>query len=353
MGMRRITDGVYKVRARIRVNGKIVQKQTTLTGSTREEAKAAVEKLKAELRATDNTGRSLIIKTFGDALSFYIDRHEVGSSRSLFNRLKADLGTVEIRELADRFDSYLQILKKSKAQRTGRPLANGTINRYLSWAKASINFAVLHGLLKDNPLRNFGKLKEIPRDRILTADEQARLLTTLEREAPHLLAAVNFALRIPCRTNEIVNMRRQHLNLFKNTITVPGEFTKNGQPCLKLIPPDMIDYFRTLPKETDFLFFRQNKKGYHPLGSFRKSWRRALKIAGINDFVFHSLRHCAVTSLRNSGTPDHVIHILAGWKNGDYMMKTYYSFKDERMFDLVRFPGQCENKRENQKVNFG
>jgi integrase len=298
----------------------------------------------------------LIVKTFGDALAFYSERHEVGKSRSFFTRLKTDLGSVEIRELADRFDGYLQLLKQSKSQRTGEPLANGTINRYLSWARASLNFAVHHGLIKDNPLRNFGKLKEKPRKRTLTDDEQARLLNVLERDAPHLLPAVNFALRIPCRTNEIVNMRREHLNLFKNTITVPGEYTKNGEPCVKLIPPDMLDYFRNLPKETAFLFFRKEKKGYHTLGCFKTAWRRALKTAGILDFVFHDLRHCAVTSLRDAGTPDHVIHLLAGWKSGDFMMKIYYSFKDEKMFDLVRFPVhpvKCENKCENPKVNFG
>ncbi len=153
-----------------------------------------------------------------------MNRREVGAhSLTFFRRLKADLGAVEIRNLADRFDGFLQLLKKQKGQRTGKPISNGTMNRYTTWAKASLNFAVLHGLIKENPLRNFGMLEEMPRDRILTEDEQARLLVALERVAPHLLQAVSFALRIPCRTNELVNMRREHLNLFKNTITVPAQ----------------------------------------------------------------------------------------------------------------------------------
>jgi integrase len=355
MGISRTQDGIYKVKARIRIRGKIVQKQCTLTGSTREAAKRAFEEMKAEIRAADNAGRSLKLTTFGEALDFYCQRHDTGKSKSLFDRMQNDLGTVDLRELADRFDGYLQLLKRSKAARTGETLSNGTINRYLAWAKASLNFAVLHGRIKENPLRGrrFSKLEETPRDRLLTTEEQARLLAVLEREAPHLLPAVNFARQIPCRTNEIVNMRREHLNLFKNTITVPGNYTKNGEPCVKLIPPDMLEYFRTLPKETEYLFYRQEKSGYHPLGCFKRAWLRALEIADIKDFVFHSLRHCAVTSLRNAGTPDHVIHELAGWKNGDYMMKRYYGFREEKLFELVRFSGQCENRCENQKVKFG
>jgi integrase len=355
MGISRTQDGIYKVKARVRIRGKIVQKQCTLTGSTREAAKVVLEKFKAELRALDTAGRSLKLKTFGEALTFYCERHEIGKSKSLFDRMQSDLGAVELRELADRFDNYLQLLKRSKAKRTGKPLSNGTINRYIAWAKASLNFAVLHGLIKENPLRGrrFPKFDEIAKDRILSPDEQARLLAVLEREAPHLLPAVNFARQVPCRTNEIVNMRREHLNLFKNTITVPGKYTKNGEPCVKILPPNMLEYFRTLPRETEFIFYRKNKSGFHSLGCFKKAWLRVLKIADIKDFVFHSLRHCAVTSLRNAGTPDHCIHELAGWKNGDFMMKKYYGFREEKLFELVRFPGQCENKCENQKLKIG
>jgi integrase len=338
MGIERLREGAFKINVRIRKAGRIIHRQTTLTG-TREQAKAEFERMKAEIRGTSE--RSL--KTFADALTFYIERHEIGKSKPLFDRLQADLGAVEVKDLADRFDCFLQLLKRSTAQRTGKPISSATINRYLAWSKAVCNFAVLHGLMKENPLRRFQRMRETPRDRILTADEQGRLLMALERVAPHLLPAVNFALRIPCRTNEIVNMKREHLNLFRNTITVPGALTKNGEPCTKMIPPDMLEYFHQLPKETDFLFHRRDADGrYHGLGDFKKSWHHALKEAGIQDFVFHSLRHCAVTSLRNAGTPDQAIHMLAGWKNGDHMMRTYYGFREEKLLNLVRFPGQCE-----------
>jgi len=60
MGIRRISEGTYKVRARIRLRGRIIQKQRTLTG-TREESKALYEKMKAMIRAED-AGGSLTIK---------------------------------------------------------------------------------------------------------------------------------------------------------------------------------------------------------------------------------------------------------------------------------------------------
>jgi integrase len=353
MGIKRLDNGVFRVRARLRISGRIVQTQKTITG-TREQAKIEVERMKAEIRGA--SGRSLTIKnkTFADLITFYIERHDIGKSKPLFDRLHADLGAVKIEELTDRFDCFLQILKRSMAKRTGNPISSGTMNRYLAWGKAICNFAVLHGLIKENPLRRFQRLKESPRDRILTTDEQGRLLTALKCFSPHLLPAVSFALQIPCRTNEIVNMKREHLNLFKNTITLPGALTKNGEPCTKMIPPGMLEYFRQLPKETDFLFYRRDTTGrYHGLGDFKKSWHHALDKAGIKDFVFHSLRHCAVTSLRNAGTPDQAIHMLAGWKHGDHMMRTYYGFREEKIFNLVRFPAQCANSCENISLKMG
>jgi integrase len=341
MGISKININLWRVVARIRVEGKIIHRQRTIQGN-KENALEFLVRMKKEMReGIAPEKRSL---TFTEILEFYVTRHDVGKSKPLFNRLRVDLGTIETYDLADRFDRFLQLLKQSKGQRTGKPLTNGTINRYLAWAKAVCNFALLHDLIKENPLRRFQRLKETPRDRILTADEQVRLMAALYRVAPHLVPAVTFALQIPCRTAEIVNMKREHLNLFKNTITLPGTLTKNGESCVKMIPPDMLDYFRQLPKETDFLFYRRDKRGrYNSLGCFKKSWHRALDEAQIKDFVFHSLRHCAVTSLRNAGTPDQAIHMLAGWKDGDHMMKTYYGFREEKILNLVRFPLRCED----------
>ncbi len=91
-------------------------------------------------------------------------------------------------------------------------------------------------------------LKEVTRDKVLSVIEIDRLLSVMEQNAPHILPLTHFALRVPCRRSELVNMRREDLDLFNNAIRVRNGTTKNDEGCWKPIPPDMVAHFRSLPE---------------------------------------------------------------------------------------------------------
>jgi len=46
--------------------------------------------------------------------------------------------------------------------------------------------------------------------------------------------------------------------------------------------------------------------------SWRSAWRTLTKKAGLPGFRFHDLRHCAITSLAESGASDSTIMAIAG-----------------------------------------
>jgi len=85
-------------------------------------------------------------------------------------------------------------------------------------------------------------------------------------------------------------MRREDLDLINNCIRVRNGTTKNDQGIWKPIPNNLISYFRNIPPESEYLFYRYviKHKEYMPLGDFKTSWKRVRKLAGISDFVFHS-----------------------------------------------------------------
>jgi len=339
-GIRPIGENQWRVMARVRVNGKITQKRQTIEG-TKEKARELLASMKREIRAGTSADCSLTaLETFGDALRFYLERNNVGRSMPYFKRMIADLGQVPVFQLKDRFDKYLQLLKMSKGQRTGKQLKGGTINQYIMRAKAALNFAAKFDLIKDNPLKNFDKLKEVPRDVILSEIDKQRLLNVIEKEAPHLSAVVRFALQIPCRKSELVNMTVDDLDLFNSVIRVRNGETKNGAGLWKPIPPNMREYFRSIPAGCKYLFYRQEKDAYHCLGEFKKSWKRCLSIAGINNFRFHDTRHCSASALIDNGTPEQVVMTIAGWKTN--MLRTYYHREPKKTLELVRFSPNCE-----------
>lgn len=281
------------------------------------------------------------LETFKDVLDLYREyrqgRGAVDETR--FRALTRDLGDVPIPAFADRFEAYLKTLQNTPSKATGKPLANGTLNRFVALASAAFTQAVDAELLEKNPLskRRFSKLKEHPRDRVLSDFELQKLMAVIAKEGPHILPIFRYAMQVPCRKSELVNMKREHLNLEGSppSIWIPHGTTKNGRGCYKPIPPDMLDYFRSIPQECSWLFYRKNSLGYHSLGCFNKIWYKCLKLAGISEFRWHDSRRSAATDLLNRGTPSQVVQTIANWKTD--MLKVYYKQDGQKALSLAKF----------------
>jgi integrase len=129
------------------------------------------------------------------------------------------------------------------------------------------------------------------------------------------------------------------LDLFNSVIRIRNGETKNGAGLWKPIPPDMREYFRSIPAGCKYLFYRQEKDCYCGLGDFKNAWKHCLKLAGIFDFRFHDTRHCSASALIDNGTPEQVVMTIAGWKTN--MLRTYYHREPKKTLELVRFSPDC------------
>lgn len=324
-------------------NGKEYRKYEKFHGGEKAATERSFE-LKKKLKARAETqNSSLTFKKFSEVLQYYLERHDVKGSKPYFRRLLDDLGGVELSFFKDKFDRWFQLTRQSKGLRTGRPLASATLNRYVAWSKAALNFSLLNRMIESNPLKCWTMLKEIPKDVSLSSEDQRRLLNVIESEAPHLSAITRYALQVPCRKSELINMRRGDLDLFNNCIRVRNGVTKNDRGINKPIPPDMLEYFCNIPQESDYLFYRQDWRGkFHPLGDFKTAWRRCLRIAGFEYLTFHSTRHISATALVDNGTPEQVVMEVAGWRQN--MLRIYYNRQPKKTLELVRFSPQTGNK---------
>ena len=337
--VQKLSKGRYLVRVRVRRNGVQVQRKRIIDG-TQEAAEALYVELKKEIRE----GASSLISerensTFNDAIAVYLDKKSVSfSHRHKIDTLKEVLGNVELGFVADRFEKYLKLYRTRPTCRKKLP-GNHSVNRMVEIVRAVFNLLRDLNFWKgENPISKarFPKLKEIPRDVILTDEDKLTLLNTVDREAAHLSAIVRYALQVPCRRSELVNMRREDLDIFGGVIRVRNGTTKNEMGCWKPIPPDMVDYFRTIPKESEFLFYRRGSNGeYLPLGNFKTAWKRVLRLAGVKNFRFHDTRHNAATALVDNGTPEQVVMTVAGWKTN--MLRVYYNRSPKKALELLRF----------------
>jgi integrase len=330
MSITKISPSKYQVAVHVRINGKVLHKQKTVFGSSVDAREAESNLRKSILSERCSIG----ISTFSEVVDVFLGSKSaeyLEKQAYRFEIMKREIGKSDpsAPEFREKFEAYLRILSAEGKK-------DATLNRYLEGAKAAINYCVKLQKIEKNHLEYVPKKKETPRDRTLTPEEKNKLLNVISTLRPHLYWITKFALQVPCRRSELQNMKREDLDLPNKVIRIRSGTSKNDLGMWKPIPPDMIEYFSTLPSEADYLFFwpkpqpRKNKskpasdrRSYGtPLGNVYRSWRWCLKEANIKDFRFHDTRHGAATDLVNAGVAERVVSAVAGWKTN--MLSTYY-----------------------------
>lgn len=334
MGITKRGPNRYFIKARAKAFGEDRRRQEDFYGTKAQAEERYIEFLR-ELR-----GERLEAQAFGDFLESYKESRggEIPrSERSIYLELERDLSAVEISQIGPALQQYAGLLRRLPSKVTGRKLSAAALNRRRAMVAAALNLAVELKRLPESPLNAaiWPKEEEIPRDRFLPELEVRRLLNVLEAQAPHLLPITRYALRVPCRKSELVRMGREDLDLFSEAIRVHNGTTKNEEGAWKPIPPELVAYFRSIPAECPYLFYRVVGGKYLPLGDFKKAWGRALKLAGIRNFHFHDTRHISATALVDNGTPERAVMDIAGWKTN--MLSTYYGSSSKKALSLVKF----------------
>jgi len=348
MSTKQLEPGLWLLDIRVWKSGREFRRREEVRGG-KKAADARAFEIRKELKArAEKEPRSLKISeatTFQEALDFYLKRNEVGSNRSYIERLKSELGAVSLCNLAEHFDRWILLMRQSRSKQTGRALKPATINRFIAWSKAALNYCVDFGVIKENPLAHFRKTKEIPRDLALNELDRENLFNVLEREAPFLVPLVKFALLVPCRTGELLQMRRDDLDLFNNAIRVGCGIMKNKEMAAwKPIPPSMREYFINLSPASEFLFPRKIGERFEQIKAFPYGlFRRCLKHAGLAGWRLHDARHEAVSGLLNNNTPEAVVCMVAGWTS-TAMLRTYYHRDGLQSLKMVNFGPEKSGK---------
>ena len=188
-------------------------------------------------------------------------------------------------------DLYITFLKEKKK------LANATINRYLAALSKLYNIAINNNLVKTNPCRDVGKLKENnEKIRYLTPDEERRLFEELpERIKPIVITALQTGLR---RSN-ILNLKWDSIDFDFRYIEILKQDNK-GHKSIKIPLSDTLyEVLSKIKPTSEYVFV--NPQTNLPYDNIAKSFKNACKRAGIKKFRFHDLRHTVATRLVERG----------------------------------------------------
>ncbi|HVZ81874.1 MAG TPA: site-specific integrase, partial [bacterium] len=223
--------------------------------------------------------------------------------------MKAHFGNIPLDVLnADRVERFLNKLRESGSK--GKPLKLATLNLYIACLKTLVNRAVNNNLLERNPIRGLKLFKaNNVRDRTLSQDEHRRLL---EACSEHLRPIFVLAYDTGMRRGEILGLRWDQVDYAKGRIRLEAADTKTNEAREIPLDASLMEMLRRQPVAfgSPYVFSFKGR----PVADVKTAFNAACARAGIKDFRFHDLRHCAVTNMRKAGVPAHVIMSVSGHK---------------------------------------
>jgi integrase len=203
--------------------------------------------------------------------------------------------------------------KKTKT-RLGTPPAPATVLRYMMALSHAFTVARKEwNWCESSPVQNVRRPKvNNERTRYLTDSERESLLAACKSSAnPDLFLVVLLAISTGMRKGEIMGMRWQdiHTSEEQKFTRVHLTKTKNDKarsvlitsPALELIEERrLLEVERKQGKAATGLIFPSAQNPDQPV-DLRKSWASALKVADIEEFRFHDLRHTTASYLAMDG----------------------------------------------------
>jgi integrase len=184
---------------------------------------------------------------------------------------------------------------------TAEGKAPATVNRYLAALSAALKNTVRElGWIAVNPCGKVDRLGEgNGRERVLTAAERTALLAACRSKDLHDL--VTLALCTAARRGELLGLGWGDVDLKAARVTFRD--TKNGETrAVALVEPALSmmkarNKVRHIGSDWVFPSRADPKQPAKMRGAFENAARRA----ALGDFVFHQLRHTAITMLAESG----------------------------------------------------
>lgn len=308
--------------------------RVTLTGSNgkrRNIARRAADKPQAKqvlrtiLRQLETEGESALDcakLTFNDLADFYTTkylkpaeyRHErkVSGLRALDRAERAlalfrrHFGTRKLKSITYGDLHNFRSVRLGEETQYKRLRSTASVNRELVVLRRILNIGVREGYLSKSPF-NLGDTlisaaDENKRERILSRDEEARLLAAIDAEPrrEHLSGILKIALDCALRRGEILTLRWSDIDFGRGTITVRAFNCKTARSRIvgmtQRVLKDLSLRWEASRHELDSLVFGVNV-------TVRTSFAKACKIADVKDFHLHDCRHTAITRMISAGLP--------------------------------------------------
>lgn len=205
-----------------------------------------------------------------------------------------------------------------RTRRSHNPaIKDATVNRDLSVLRHILYWSVDEQLIAANPLARMKMVRERrTRRQILSVAEEQSLLGAA---TGHLRSMIILALDTGMRRGEITSQRWEDIDFPRKLLFVTHSKTPEGESREIPLSNRLLELLGTYhePKGLVIVY----KDG--PVHIVKRTWKTALKNAGIRHVRFHDLRHTFNTRLMEAGVLQEVRMALMGHSPGSKVHATY------------------------------
>jgi integrase len=181
----------------------------------------------------------------------------------------------------------------------------------------AVTCALFHnGMHLANPCRKVRRLDEDnQRMRVLSDEEEQRLMAALSGRRAHLRPVVQLAIHTMLRRSELLSLRWQNMDFSGGVIRVvnsQGEKTKSKRG--RLVPMNSVarELLSDLRKKSEGDYVFMNKETGGPVTEVKTAFNNACAEAGIKNLTFHDLRRTGATRLGEAGADAFYIAAILG-----------------------------------------
>ena len=193
---------------------------------------------------------------------------------------------------------------EGKGEPKNRQRSIATVNRELSLLRRVFNVAVSNGWVLKSPFAMGKSLinpgHEKPRERILTREEEAKLIAECSGPRAHIKPIVICALDTGMRRGEMFKLTWGDIDFKERLITIRAFNTKTMRERQVAITQRLIKELKTMHKASNK---NPEELVFKIKTSVKTAFNRAKKDAGVPDLRFHDLRHTHATKLVSKHLP--------------------------------------------------
>jgi integrase len=336
--------------------------------------------LKQLLEKLENGGRNAIDiekLTFNDLCDYYekhyakpakfVENHKVEGLRDVYRvrgflkNFRHYFGKMKLQRIT--YGDVLSFRKQRLNTNTHykKPRTIATMNRELAYLRRIFNIAKRQGWISKNPLTCGESLIDVSaerrRERILTLEEERRLLDVCTGRRKHLKPLLIFLLSTGARIGETLKLEWSDIDFQGGLITFQALNTKTLKTRKVAITSNLNDELRVLWDDSD----KNLGSLVFAFKGVRKAFDNACKDAGIETgrpfgITLHSLRHTVASRLVKRNFPLQFTARLLGHQSVTTTYR-YLTVSDEELFqaseilESYQHPIQSESETESDFVN--